>query len=89
MTREELQKASDELRQASERVDGEVQERLYDQSNQLAKLASAERGPDHGRLDRHMNVLHELAGELDGEAKDRVQAAREHVKEYRKTVEGV
>ncbi|WP_129114136.1 DUF7553 family protein [Halegenticoccus tardaugens] len=89
MTREELQTASEELRQASERVDGEMRERLYDQSNQLAELATAERGPDHGRLDRHMNVLHELAGELDGEAKAHVESAREHVTEYRKTVEGV
>lgn len=36
-----------------------------------------------------MNVLHELGRELDGEASELVQSARNSVKEYRKTVPGV
>lgn len=89
MVRDELQQASDTLREASELVDEETQKRLYDQSNQLAELATRDTDPDHGRLDRHMNVLHELGSELDGEASELVQSARHSVKEYRKTVPGV
>lgn len=89
MVREELQQASDELRKAAELVDEETQKRLHEQSEQLAALATRDADPDHGRLDRHMNVLHELAGQLDGEAEALVRSARESVKEYRKTVPGV
>jgi hypothetical protein len=84
-----LREASDELRAAAESATGELQERIYDQSNQLAELAAAERGPDHGRLARHMNVLDELSGEADGDVDDHVRAAYEKVKEYRSGVEGV
>jgi hypothetical protein len=89
MTRTELQRASEELRRASELADGDRQERLYDHSNQVARLATREEGPDHGRLDRHMNALHEIAGETDGELHDHVVAAREHLEEYRRGVAGV
>jgi hypothetical protein len=89
MTREELQAASDDLRSAAEAASGELQSRIYDQSNQLAELAAAERGPDHGRLDRHMNILSEIAEETDDEVKQHVVSAREHVKEYRTGVSGV
>ncbi|KAB1187120.1 MULTISPECIES: hypothetical protein [Haloferax] len=89
MTREELQKASQLLKEAAESTDGEVQTRLYDQSDQLAKLADREQGPDHGRLARHMTVLHDLADQLDGDAAEKVREARQQVLEYRKTVPGV
>ena len=89
MTRDELQTASDELRQAAESASDELGERLHDQSNQLARLATAERGPDHGRLDRHMNALSEMTEQAEGEVREHIQAAREQVKEYRKGVEGV
>ncbi|MFC4359729.1 hypothetical protein ACFO0N_17425 [Halobium salinum] len=91
MVREELQAASDELRKAGEALGGEgdVATRIHDQSDQLAKLATRSSGPDHGRLDRHMNTLSEIADQLDGEAKDHVEHAREKVREYRETVEGI
>jgi hypothetical protein len=89
MVREPLQSASDHLRRASEAASGELQRRLYDQSDQIASLATRERGPDHGRLDRHMNTLREISGELDGEAADHVAAALEDLREYREGVEGV
>jgi outer membrane murein-binding lipoprotein Lpp len=90
MARDELQAASDELRKAGESVDDEaVRERLHGQSDQLATLATRELGPDHGRLDRHMNALAELGEEVDGEASEHVERAREKVREYRETVEGV
>jgi hypothetical protein len=89
MPREELQNASDELRAASEAAEGELQRRLYDQSNQLAKLATSERGPDHGRLDRHMNILRELREEADDDVAARVDSALDSVREYRTGVEGI
>ena len=89
MPREELKTASDTLRKAAELVDEETQERLHEQSDQLAKLATRDADPDHGRRDRHMNALHEIAGSLDGEAEELVRSARDSVKEYRKTVPGV
>ena len=90
MSREKLREASDTLREAMELVDDEgVQERLYDQSDQLAWLATRDQEPDHGRLAKHMNALHELAGDLDGEAAELVTAARESVSAFRETVEGV
>ncbi|MFB6130670.1 MAG: hypothetical protein ABEJ28_07615 [Salinigranum sp.] len=89
MPREELQTASDELRQAAADLEGDLRERVYDQSSQLAKLATRDLGPDHGRLDRHMNALSEIAEGLDGEPRDLVESARDHVREYRTGVEGV
>jgi hypothetical protein len=89
MSRDELEAASEELRRASELADGDLQRRLYDHSNQVAELASRDEGPDHGRLDRHMNALYEIAGETDGALHDHVVAARDHLKEYRTGVAGV
>jgi hypothetical protein len=89
MAREELEAASEELRKASELTDGDLRERLYDHSNQVAELASREQGPDHGRLDRHMTALYEIAGDTDGALHDHVIAARERLKEYRKGVAGI
>lgn len=89
MTREKLQEASDELRQAAESTDDEeLQQRIHDQSSQLAELAEAEQGPDHGRLARHMNALAEIADAVD-DGQDHVEDAREAVADYRSTVEGV
>ncbi|ELZ87157.1 hypothetical protein C453_02364 [Haloferax elongans ATCC BAA-1513] len=89
MTREELERASMLLKEAAEATDGDVQEQLYEQSDQLAKLATRDQGPDHGRLARHMTVLHDLAEELDGDVAETVRDARQEVLEYRKDVPGV
>lgn len=90
MVREPLRAASDLLRQASESAgDADLEERLYDQSNQLARLATADDGPDHGRLARIMHVLDTIADDLEGDAQDAVEDAYDHVKDYRSTVEGV
>ena len=90
MSKEELQRASDELRQASEAVaDEELQARLYDHSNQLATLAAGDRTPDHGRLDRHLNALGEMREQAGEDAAEHIDAARDAVTEFRKTVEGV
>ncbi|ADE04835.1 MULTISPECIES: hypothetical protein [Haloferax] len=89
MTRAELERASNLLKDAAEATEGDVQERLYEQSDQLATLATREQGPDHGRLARHMTVLHDLAEDLDGDAAETVREARSEVLEYRKGVPGV
>ncbi|MFC6836821.1 DUF7553 family protein [Halomarina ordinaria] len=88
MVRDELQAASDELDAAAESTEGETSERLAGQSEALAKLATAERGPDQGRLDRHMNILRELSEEA-GDASEHVDRALEHVTEYREGVGGI
>jgi hypothetical protein len=92
MAREELQAASEALREAAAAVsDVDTEERLYEQSRQFADLATADRGPDHGRLARHENVLNEVLDGLDGDgdAAERVESALAHVKEYRSDVPGV
>jgi len=52
-------------------------------------MADADRGPDHGRLDRLTHDLRDAEAELDGEAVAAVGSAIAHVRAYRETVEGV
>jgi hypothetical protein len=90
MTREQLRTASEELRRASENAaDAELERRLHDQSNQLATLATADSGPDHGRLARHRNALSEMHEGACEEVVERIEAAEEAITEYRTTVDGV
>ena len=90
MTREPLINASEELEHVSGRVDdADVKGRIDDQARQLRKLADAERGPDHGRLDRHMHALSDLQREVGDDLAEHVGHARESVRAYRETVEGV
>ena len=86
-----------ELRDAAETLDAvrgdvsdeETAERLDAFADQLRSMAAAERGPDHGRLDRVMHGLREISSAVEGETADRVESAREQVRSYRETVEGV
>ncbi|NHX37016.1 MULTISPECIES: DUF7553 family protein [Halolamina] len=90
MPREQLQTASEELRQASAAAsDAEAQRRLYDLSDQFATLASADSGPDHGRLARHLNALTELREGAGEDVTTHIDAAEEAITAYRETVEGV
>lgn len=90
MTREKLQTASEELRKASEAAAAEeLTRRLHDQSNQFARLATADAGPDHGRLARHLNALSEMREEGSEDVAERIDAAEELITAYRETVEGV
>lgn len=90
MTREQLRTASEELRMASEgAATPEMERRLHDQSNQFATLATAEHGPDHGRLARHLNALKEIREEAGDEVTEHVEKAEEAITAYRETVEGV
>lgn len=90
MAREELQAASNVLRRAAERVgDDDLEDQIYSQSNQMAKLAARDHGPDHGRLDRHMHSLGKLAEQTNGDVRADIEEAREQVRRFRETVEGV
>lgn len=89
MVREQLQAASDALRRAAEAAADDLEERIYEQSNQLATLATRDADPDHGRLARHMNALDEILDDVEGEVREHVEDALERVREYRKGVEGV
>ncbi|WP_053946751.1 DUF7553 family protein [Halolamina sediminis] len=90
MAREKLQTASDELREAAEcATDPELQERLAEQADQFDRLATADRGPDQGRLARHLNALSDIRESLDGEAAAHIDDAEEAITAYRGTVGGV
>lgn len=90
MVRKELQGASEALRQAAEVTENEeLEERVYNQSLELAELATAERGPDHGRLDRHRNVLLDIKETADAEVAALVEDAMEQIRTYREGVSGV
>lgn len=90
MVREELQEASESLRQAAEETEDEdLEERVYNQSLELAELATAERGPDQGRLDRHRHVLLEIKDAADTPVPELVEEAMEKIRSYREGVGGV
>lgn len=89
MNREHLQQASDLIADAADRTSGEAAERLTGFAERLDRMAEAERDPDHGRLATVLLKLEEIAGEVDEDVAATIQEAREHVTEFRKTVQGV
>lgn len=87
MTRENLASARDTLESAAEETsDDDVTDQLESQADQLDTLATRDRGPDHGRLARIENALHDLE---DSDVGDQVEAAHESVVAFRETVDGV
>lgn len=93
MPREQLQSASEALRDAAAAATGELRDRVYEQSDGMARLAVGETDPDHGQLARYTNTLREIADDAESEgeteAVEHVERAIEHVREYREGVEGV
>lgn len=90
MSREELQAASSRLREAAgQATEDTAEERLYQQSRDLAELATADRGPDHGRLARIEQTLTDVADDTDPAAVEEIEAALSHIRDYRETVDGV
>ncbi|WP_049899254.1 DUF7553 family protein [Halococcus agarilyticus] len=89
MTRDRLRTAGELLTDASHDADGDLRERIEGLAEQLDDLADADRGPDHGRIARMENALNEIEAQLDGDARENVRAAHEHLSEYRSTVSGV
>ncbi|NHN46229.1 hypothetical protein G9464_01265 [Halostella sp. JP-L12] len=90
MSREELQRASELLREASEAADdAEARERLGEQADEFADLASADRDPDHGRLARHERIVDDAASGENETVRENVEEAIERVHAFRETIEGV
>lgn len=85
---DELADASDTLREASELAD-QHRDRLYERSNALAELAAGDAQVDHGRLARETTKLHDIDGDLDGDAAEHVAEARDLIATYREDLEGV
>lgn len=86
----ELADAVTALEDAAAAADDEgAAERLDDFADQLRGFADEGRTADHGRLARVLHSLSELRGEVNGEAADAIDRAREHVTAYREGVEGV
>jgi hypothetical protein len=87
MTRENLADASDTLESAADETgDDDAAERLASLADQLDTLAGRETDPDHGRLARIENALHDLE---ESDVADQVTDAHESVVAFRETVEGV
>lgn len=96
MSDDRLQRASEQLRQASAAADdAESQRRLYDLSDRLAALAAAGDGdgrpssaaadeaPDGDDLMQHLHALGELRETTSGDVAERVDAALETVRTVR------
>ena len=89
MTRDELAEASEVLEGAAKAADGEAAEALREQARQLASLADADRGPDHGRLARHQARLRDIEESVDDEVAARIGEANDLINAHRQTLEGV
>jgi hypothetical protein len=89
MAHTELMAASDALDEAADHASSDRSAQLTDTVETLASLAEREPGPDHGRLARIEYTLRELKASADSDVVDRINTAVDHIKEYRKTVEGV
>ena len=90
MARDELQSAADAIRAAADAAgDDETRDRLETQAEQFETLATADRGPDHGRLARHEHILGSIADEEGGAVADHVEDALAAIHSFRETLEGV
>ena len=84
----ELRAASESLSEAASVIDDQATaERCREIAERFAGLA--ESTPDQGTLARLDHVLRELSRATDGEATNRIEAARERLREYRTGVSGV
>ena len=89
MPREELAEAAELLERAAETAGGDAGEALRTQAEQLSALAERERGPDHGRLDRHQQALRDVRPNVPGAVADSIDEANALITEYRSTLPGV
>lgn len=90
MPRETLQTASEALESAAQGTEnGDAGDRLTDLSDQLQTLATAETGPDHGRLARIQSALNDLESGDGADVAEDIGAADEAINEYRSDLEGV
>ncbi|WP_430505392.1 DUF7553 family protein [Haloparvum sp. PAK95] len=89
MSRPELEAASDALREAADVASPVLADDLVEKAETVADLATRNEEPDHGRLARLEHALRGFVDEGSDEVAERVEQALDHVREYRKTVEGV
>jgi len=89
MTRDELAEAAEVLEAAAENAPDEAADRLRSQARQLASLAEADRGPDHGRMARHQQALREIKATVDASIAADIEEADDLINAYRSTVQGV
>jgi len=89
MNRDELERAAALLEEAAEDAADEAAEAIRTQAEQLRSLVERERGPDHGRLDRHQQALRDIEASVDENVSERIDEANALITEYRMTLEGV
>lgn len=87
--RHHLHEAADLVASAAERAGGDAAERLDDLAGQIEKAANRSHGPDHGRLARMLTALGDVKEQVDDETAATIEEARDHLTEFRKTVEGI
>ncbi|WP_248515798.1 DUF7553 family protein [Salinarchaeum laminariae] len=89
MTREQLQSASDRLRDVTAEAPEELAARIEDQADRLHDLAERDYSVDHGTLARVETKLGNLKDDGPSSVEEAVDAALEDVRAFRSTVEGV
>ena len=89
MGSDHLATAAELLDDAASTATGDAADRLREQSDAVAALASRDRGPDHGRLARIEHVLTDVEAGLGDDAAAAVEHALAELREYRSGVEGV
>ncbi|MFC7026435.1 hypothetical protein ACFQJ5_00590 [Halomicroarcula sp. GCM10025324] len=90
MTRDELATASDLLESAADDTENDdARERLASLADQLERLATADRGPDHGRLARIQSALADLEAGDGADVAATLEDADDQLNEYRSDLEGV
>jgi hypothetical protein len=90
MPRGTLQTASESLESAAQETENrDASDRLADLSDQLGTLATAETGPDHGRLARIQSALNDIESGNGADVTEDIGAADEAINEYRSDLEGV
>lgn len=90
MSRSELASAADRLESAAgSATDGDATARLGELADQLDRLASADHGPDHGRLARIQSGLDQVQATVGDDTAVMIEQALDDIRAYRETLEGV
>lgn len=88
--RDELATASSVLESAADETASDAAaERLGELADQLDRLSTADRGPDHGRLARIQSALNDLREGDGSDVGDALDEADDHINAYREDLEGV